>query len=197
MRCLGAVTRSKKIVFVNVQVYSVALYTEADKCAKELGIRARGGFFENDGDFCSALMDGAFQKVFTIRLLRDVDGETFADALNKHLVPRMTLSGEMDKLGEFSALFQAKKLTKGTEVLLFCNKSGDTEVLVVPSAETSYATAKPELRIRSMSLCRGLLELFLGSNPVVPAAIAEWASGAKNLLDYENVKRDTRKAGSG
>ncbi len=66
MRCLGAVTRNKKIVVVNVKVYSAALYVEADKCAKELGVRARGGFFANDDDFCTAILDGAFNKVLTM-----------------------------------------------------------------------------------------------------------------------------------
>ena len=48
----------------------MALFVEADKCAKELGVRARGGFFERDEDFCTAIMDGAFQKVIAVRLAR-------------------------------------------------------------------------------------------------------------------------------
>ena len=89
-------------------------------------MRSRGGFFENDADYCTGLTDGAFHKVrcgvmmtddqpnqcmvssppltrkcgflplskvLAIRLLRDVDGQQFADALNKYLVPRMTLAG--------------------------------------------------------------------------------------------------------
>lgn len=47
-------------------VYSAALYVEADRCAKELGIRQRGGFFENDDDFCSAILDGAFSKALLV-----------------------------------------------------------------------------------------------------------------------------------
>jgi hypothetical protein len=45
----------------------VAVYVEAERCSKELGIRARGGFFENDGDFCAALLDGAFGKALVVR----------------------------------------------------------------------------------------------------------------------------------
>ncbi len=48
-------------------MYSVALYVEADRCAKELGIRYRGGFFENDDDYCQAVLDGAFHKVLQVR----------------------------------------------------------------------------------------------------------------------------------
>ena len=90
------------------------------------------------------------------------------------------------------ALFQAKKLTTGTEILLFWNVVGDTEVLVTPSAADSYVSAKPELRIRSLSLCRGLFEIFLGSEPAVLAGRAVWAAGARSLLESDNVKRNTK-----
>lgn len=118
----------------------------------------------------------------------------FADALNKYLVPRMTVAGELNKLEEFSALFTSKKLTNGTEVVLFNNVVGDLEVLVSPSPASSYAGTKPELRIRSPALCRNLFEIFLGSEPVIPTAVGIWAGGAKNLLERDAVKRDTRKA---
>ncbi len=60
-----------------------------------------------------------------------------------------------------------------------------------------HPQAQPELRIRSATLCRALFELFLGGSPVVPDARAAWVKGAKLLLDSENVKRESRKAGSG
>jgi len=195
-RCLGATTRSKKIVFVNVKVYSVAAYVEAEKAAKELAIRERGGFFESDDDFCQALMDGAFNKVLVLRLLRDVEGQQFVDALNKHLVPRMQLAGEMSKLEQFMAYVGGKSLTNNTEVVMFWNVVGDMEVLVVPQAG-DYATLKPELRVQSLALCRGLFETFMGSSSVVPEGRPLWAAGAKQLLESEQVKRNTRKGGSG
>jgi hypothetical protein len=48
------------------QIYSGALYVEEDKCAKELGVRARGGFFANDADFCTAMLDAACHKVLIV-----------------------------------------------------------------------------------------------------------------------------------
>jgi hypothetical protein len=48
-------------------VYAVALYVEGEPAAKELGIRARGGFFESDDDFCAAIVDGAFNKALVVR----------------------------------------------------------------------------------------------------------------------------------
>jgi hypothetical protein len=34
-----------------------------------------------------------------------------------------------------------------------------------------------------VALCRGLFEIFLGSEPAIPAGRQVWAAGAKNLLD--------------
>jgi hypothetical protein len=47
-------------------VYSVALYLEAERCSKELGVRSRGGFFETDDDFCEAIVNGAFNKALLV-----------------------------------------------------------------------------------------------------------------------------------
>ena len=55
----------------------------------------------------------------------------------------------------------------------------------------------PDLRIESPGICRALFEVYLGSNTVVPDAIPVWAEGTKKLLDSEEVKRATRRGGSG
>lgn len=61
-------------------MYTAACFVEAEKCARELGIRDRGGYFEASKDsaddaFCSAVLDGAFHKSILLRLVRDVSGE--------------------------------------------------------------------------------------------------------------------------
>ncbi len=48
------------------QVYSVAAYVEADRAAKELGLRQRGGFFDTDDDYGQAIIDGAFNKALVV-----------------------------------------------------------------------------------------------------------------------------------
>ncbi|KAJ9528111.1 hypothetical protein QJQ45_005747 [Haematococcus lacustris] len=197
MRCLGCMTRSKKFMIVAVKVYSVAAYVEAERCAKELGVRSRGGFFENDDDYCSALLDGAFSKALLIRLVRDVEGQQFLDALNTTLVPRMSLAGETAKLAEFQQVFEGKKLVSGTEIAMVGSVVGDLDVTITgPGASRAYDSVTPERRIQSMALTRGLFELFLGSNSVVPQARPVWSQGAKLLLESEEVKRATRKSGS-
>ena len=121
-----------------------------------------------------------------------IKGSNFARVPLVSALQFLLLLGETAQLNEFMALFQAKKLTTGTEILLFWNVVGDTEVLVTPTAAGSYVSAKPELRIRSLSLCRGLFEIFLGSESAVPAGRQVWAVGARSLLESDNVKRNTK-----
>ncbi len=63
----------------DTQVYAVSVYVEAEKAARELGVRSRGGFFDDgrDEDYATALVDGAFAKALAIRLVRKVEGRQF------------------------------------------------------------------------------------------------------------------------
>lgn len=56
---------------------------------------------------------------------------------------------------------------------------------------------KPDLTIDSPGMCRALFEVYTGSNTVVPEAKKAWAEGARLLLDSEEVRRNTRRAGPG
>ncbi|GFH27925.1 uncharacterized protein HaLaN_26319, partial [Haematococcus lacustris] len=102
-----------------------------------------------------------------IRLVRDVEGQQFLDALNTTLVPRMSLAGETAKLAEFQQVFEGKKLVSGTEIAMVGSVVGDLDVTITgPGASRAYDSVTPERRIQSMALTRGLFELFLGSNSV-------------------------------
>jgi hypothetical protein len=194
---MGAGVRSKKIALFGVKVYAVALFVEAAKAAHELGVRDRGGFFENDDDFCSALVDGGFIKALQIELVRDVEGATFVEALNEALRPRMALTGETAILEQFRAFFGEKKLGKGTNIVLMYRTDATLDVAVRGSRPESWAAETPGLSIPSPSLARALFEVFLGEKSVVPDARKEFANGARALLESEKVRRDTRKGGSG
>jgi len=61
----------------------------------------------------------------------------------------------------------------------------------------ALSQAEPDIRIESPGLCRALFEVYLGSNSVVPDAIGVWAEGTKKLLESEEVRRATRRGGSG
>ena len=62
-----------------IQIYAIALYVEAAKAARELGIRDRGGFFKDasDEDYVTAIVDGAFDKLLQVHLVRNIEGTQF------------------------------------------------------------------------------------------------------------------------
>jgi hypothetical protein len=136
---MGAGLRTKKIAIINVKVYAIAFYVEAEKAARELGVRDRGGFFESDDDYCSALVDGGFNKVLQIELARDVEGSQFVEALEEALRPRMALSGETSVLEQFAAFFQQRKLTKGTNIWMMYRTDAALDVVIRPNRNVSVA----------------------------------------------------------
>ncbi|KAI8471992.1 MAG: chalcone isomerase [Monoraphidium minutum] len=198
MRCLGAGTRVKKILMVGVQVYSVAAYVEGERCAKELGIRGRGGFFEGDGDYCAALLDGAFGKALVFKLLRDITGQQFAEAINEALAPRAKITGDTAPLQQFVSFFASKQLPKDTQVVfvwpLKGGEAGELQAeILAPGDAKDLVTTAPELRVPSPGLARALFELYLGDASITPEARPAWAAGARELADCDAVKRDARK----
>ena len=60
-------------------MYAITLYVEGGRAARELGVRKRGGFFQDAGteEYADALVDGAFSKLIQVQLVRNVDGDTF------------------------------------------------------------------------------------------------------------------------
>ena len=56
------------------------MYVEGAKAARELGIRKRGGMFDDttaNDEYCDALLDASCAKLLAVQLARNVDGETF------------------------------------------------------------------------------------------------------------------------
>lgn len=200
-RALGAGTRYKKIAFVGVKVYAIALYVEAERTAKELGVRQRGGFFDDnvDADYALAIVDGAFTKTLVIKMTRKVEGDQFVGAIAEALEPRMRLTGQMDVLDKFKTFFASKPaLEKGTAITMLWTPAGSLELLVrQDDSDLNYSTVQPDARFESPSLCRALFEIYMGEKPVIPDAIGRWAEGTRNLLDSENERRSSRKGGSG
>ncbi len=105
----------------------------------------------------------------------------------------------MESFNQFVGFFSSKQLTNGTEVSFVLNPAGDLACLSLPAAPGATATyegQQPELRIKSPSLGRALFEVYLGGSPAVPEAKPVWAKGAQELLESEQVNRETRKSGA-
>jgi hypothetical protein len=86
------------------------------------------------------------------------------------------------------------------QVMNLWTKGGNLEVVVLPeaaAASTDLEKIAPKDVLKSPGFSRALFELFLGENSIVAAARPVWAAGAKDLVESEQVKRESRKGGSG
>ncbi|GMH41288.1 hypothetical protein BSKO_09198 [Bryopsis sp. KO-2023] len=188
-RSMGASSRSKKIAFINVKVYAMTLYLEAEKAAREFKIRDKGDFMKSgsDSDFCDVMLDGAFHKVLQIRMVRNITSEQFIDAIDRRLRSKMEFMGQLAPLEEFAEFISGQKLNKGTDLLLFWHVQGFLDVAVVPGSIDDFSKTIPGKRIESPSLSRALYELYLGEDPVIPDAKKSWAGGARLLLESTEI----------
>lgn len=201
-RCLGAGARAKKIAFVGVNVYAVALYVDPAPAAKELGLRQRGGFFEEDASdsMADALLDGAFNKGLHIVMVRKLDGKTFGDAIVEALTPRL-FGADKEAIQQISNLFEGKELQKGTEIIMGWRVEGQLEFYVRQGNGKVVQAAKegvvPDLVLDQGAISRALFSVYLGSDPISADAKSSYVDGGFELLESEIVKRSTRKGGSG
>jgi len=208
-RSLGASSLVNKTLFIfSSPVYALTCYVEAEKAAHELGVRYRGGFFETEQDFCDAIMDGAFGKAIQLTILGNNVAEQLAVAIEEAAGPRMRLMQQGSMLDELTLYLRERTeaIAPGSNLVLFFTQTGTLNVSIkasaseeegAPSGSVNWLSGVPEKSIESPALVRALLEVWLGENGVVPAAKPVIAAGAKALLESENIRRQTRKGGSG
>lgn len=185
LQCLGTGVRTKKIAFLGVNVYAMALYADA------AGVKAEGGSLE-----------GAYDKAMCLQLVRDVDAATFMEALNEGVRPRLariatdmaTAENEdgnfmaevaeaaekaeeaaFDQLDELGDFFLSKgKLSNGTKVLLSFPAGAGMQVTT-----GDVFSSAPELQLGSNELGAAVIDVWIGDDPIEPAALANFQAGAK------------------
>ena len=140
-----------------------------------------------------------------ITLLQDGLAEQLIQTIEEAVAPRMRLmqqSSTMEEMLEYLRS-RADALTKGANLVLFFTQTGSLNAAIKgPSGEeisgkVNWLSGVPEKNIESSSLCRALLEVWLGESGVVPGSKPVFAAGAKALLESENIRRETRKGGTG
>lgn len=143
-------------------------------------------------------------------MLQDGLCEELADAIEDAISPRMRLMQQGKAMEDFLGFFRlrADAMVKGANVVLFFDQTGTLNMAVrapVASGETeqpisgtvNWLSGVPEQSWANPALCRALLEAWLGEKTLVPACTPVFAAGAKALLESENIRRQTRKGGSG
>jgi|TARA_B110000977_G_scaffold17846_1_gene21608 ATP-dependent RNA helicase DHX36 len=198
MKCLGAGVRQKKIAIINVKVYAVALYADAEECKAEL----------HSG---KSLLDGKFHKALLIQLVRNVDGKTFWEALDDALAGRIreiatNMATAEDADGNFMAtvaeaaevaeeramdgmdalkdLFSGANLKKDSRVLLNWKPGAVSDKTVTGfdgTIEIGVVGGDATVELQSMELARALFDVYLGDTPVSPDAKTAFEAGARGL----------------
>jgi len=96
-----------------IQVYNIVLYVEAAPAKATLQFPD-----SSPNSVCNALLNGQFQKVLQIHMLRDVTSTQFKDGLRENLVPNLKKHGGDEYLETFMDFFSDKKIGKGSEIPL-------------------------------------------------------------------------------
>lgn len=100
---------------------------------------------------------------------------------------------------------RSEDIKRGSNIVLLFTQTGTLSISIrkskdgesEPTGSVNWLSGLPEKSIESPPLCRALLEVWLGENAVVPNAKPVFANGARALLESENIRRQTRKGGSG
>jgi len=193
LRCVGAGVREKKVAIVNVSVYAVALYVDADGCRawRDGGGEVLGG-------------EAGYEKRVVIELARSVDSATFVKALVNAVDPRlrematnqatseneegnfMSVVAEaaekreeaaMDDLETMKDLLggAGKDLAKGTRVGLRTGVKGEEGVFI------SVGQAGAETYLASHELAVALMDVYLDDGCVSPSARDAFRAGIQAL----------------
>lgn len=175
---LGFGTRTKKIGFIGFKVYNVALYVEADPAKATLHLSD-----SSTDSVCSALLNGQFEKVLQIHMLRDVTSTQFKDGLRENLIPNLKKYGGNEHLETFMDFFSDKKIGNGSEIPLLWSAGGELSTDVFSAGFSRFTKAKPGLRIASEAFCKALFDIFLSPQSIVQDGRKKWTASAVDLVD--------------
>lgn len=160
-----------------IKVYAVGLYVDP-KAAKQLLSSKQADISSREGIPEQAVFDDLAKSNEVEKSLRmvisfgGVNQKNFWSALEERLQPPMKKAGEMAPLQEFGALFDGVKFRKGLQLNFTSSKDG---------ALITQVDNKQVGIIDSPLLTRTLFDVYLGHNPVSPAAKESIGRGLINL----------------
>lgn len=180
----GAGVREKKVAFINVKVYAVALYVEPGVRAALASWRGQpASSLSKNSAFFNSVLAAPVPKALQIVLVRDITGAQFWGALSESLLPRLKAAkaGEAgDKaLAELGKVFQTRPLTTGMSITLNWIHPSTLQVAV---ASTPSGKATVEASIDNKALVSSIFDIFVGDQPISPGAKVQFAAGLSRFL---------------
>lgn len=154
--------------FLNVNVYSYALYVERDFIQDELDEFKGEKLYviEKSDKLFNRLLSQNATKELRLRFCRDVDAEDVSEAFEESLEPRIlgdkkfkegTRAEKLEDLETFKAFFSLDELKDGKELRFTWHPDGTLSTIV-------DGERKPD--IESRSLCWALFDVYLGEDPI-------------------------------
>jgi hypothetical protein len=184
LRFVGAGVREKKVAFINVKVYAVALYVEPGVKAALASWRGHSASsLASNNAFFNSVLTAPVQKALQIVLVRDITGAQFWGALSESLQPRLRAAraGEAwdQALTELGKVFQTRPLTNGMSITLNWIQPSTLQVAVAP---TSSAKATIEASIDNKALVSSIFDIYVGDQPISPGAKLQFAAGLARFM---------------
>ncbi|KAL5990074.1 Fatty-acid-binding protein 3, chloroplastic [Asimina triloba] len=178
---LGTGYREKVFAIIGVKVYAAGLYVNHSVMEKLQGWKGKSAAeIEKDSSLFDAVYEASSEKSLQIVLVRDVDGQTFWDALDDAISPRIKAPAPVDEsaLSTFRTTFQGRPLKKGTFVFLTWVEP--VKMLISISSDGLPSTV--DATIDSPTIASALFNVFFGYGPVSPPLKASVANGLVTLL---------------
>ena len=102
-----------------LQIYEVALYIEEKGARREFLRLQKAGFFQQHDEetMCQALLEGNFNKLLQIRLLRSVTPSQLTSEIGRDLEPRLAKTGNQALWNKFEDYVRGKSLEKGVNFM--------------------------------------------------------------------------------
>ncbi len=180
-RLVGTGIRQRTIFRVNV--YAFGLYVDPAGARAALAAFAgrRASVLRRDEKFHRRLLDFDFGMTLRLVMTRTVEGADVADAFDDALRPRMARAGRRSAdgagknapLARLRSYLDVDEVERGTEIVFSCDPEGRLTTSV------GRAQRPP---IESRTLCRALLDVYLGQDPIERGGKRNIITGFARLL---------------
>ncbi|XP_050220144.1 fatty-acid-binding protein 3, chloroplastic [Mercurialis annua] len=179
---IGTGYREKVFAIIGVKVYAAGLYVNQSIISSLNSWKGQSGAqIKENQVFFSTIFQAQFEKTLQIVLVRDVDGNTFWDALDQAISPRIKAPTPVDAtaLSTFRAIFQSRPLKKGTSIFLVWLDPSKMQICISSDGMPSSVDAT----IESMNVNFALFDVFFGDAPVSPSLKESVANEVATILN--------------
>ncbi|XP_020688813.1 fatty-acid-binding protein 3, chloroplastic isoform X2 [Dendrobium catenatum] len=173
--------REKTFAIIGVKVYAAGFYTKSSIKLTLDALKGKpAGTVLEDSSLFKSVYQAPLDKSLWIILVRHVDGQTFWNALNDVISPRIKKPTAVDEsaLSTFRNTFQGRDLMQGTSIFLTWTQHSN---MLVSISSDGFPT-EVDAKIESPNVTLALFDAFFGDSPVSPTLKVSVADGLAKYL---------------